>query len=243
MASLIPSFTVDQALLLERFLSSFNRPKDTLTYPQLAGFLFSMANAPDMIPPSEWIPMVFNDQDARYESREEAEQVSLAMMALYNHCCQEGIDGSIRLPPGCEIRPMPVDNLEATAPLRQWAQGFSMGYDYLVEIWDEYLPDEIDEEMGALLMALTFFASPRLAKTYYDEGTREISFEQLAKTVVSIFPDALREYAHLGRSIYQARLESGDLTSSSLPPPKVGRNNPCPCGSGKKFKRCCGLTM
>ncbi len=23
-------------------------------------------------------------------------------------------------------------------------------------------------------------------------------------------------------------------------PPKVGRNNPCPCGSGKKFKKCCG---
>ena len=28
------------------------------------------------------------------------------------------------------------------------------------------------------------------------------------------------------------------------PPPrqvdKVGRNDPCPCGSGKKFKKCCG---
>lgn len=23
-------------------------------------------------------------------------------------------------------------------------------------------------------------------------------------------------------------------------PVKVGRNNPCPCGSGKKFKKCCG---
>jgi len=22
--------------------------------------------------------------------------------------------------------------------------------------------------------------------------------------------------------------------------PKAGRNDPCPCGSGKKFKRCCG---
>ncbi|MCZ2154947.1 MAG: SEC-C domain-containing protein [Bryobacterales bacterium] len=22
--------------------------------------------------------------------------------------------------------------------------------------------------------------------------------------------------------------------------PKVGRNDPCPCGSGKKFKKCCG---
>ena len=23
-------------------------------------------------------------------------------------------------------------------------------------------------------------------------------------------------------------------------PPKVGRNDPCPCGSGKKYKNCCG---
>jgi uncharacterized protein len=23
--------------------------------------------------------------------------------------------------------------------------------------------------------------------------------------------------------------------------PKVGRNDPCPCGSGKKFKKCCGV--
>jgi preprotein translocase subunit SecA len=22
--------------------------------------------------------------------------------------------------------------------------------------------------------------------------------------------------------------------------PKIGRNEPCPCGSGKKYKRCCG---
>lgn len=25
--------------------------------------------------------------------------------------------------------------------------------------------------------------------------------------------------------------------------PKVGRNDPCPCGSGKKFKKCCGATV
>ncbi|WP_428253054.1 SEC-C metal-binding domain-containing protein [Gynuella sp.] len=24
--------------------------------------------------------------------------------------------------------------------------------------------------------------------------------------------------------------------------PKVGRNDPCPCGNGRKFKKCCGLT-
>jgi len=25
------------------------------------------------------------------------------------------------------------------------------------------------------------------------------------------------------------------------PQPKVGRNEPCPCGSGKKYKKCCGV--
>ena len=27
---------------------------------------------------------------------------------------------------------------------------------------------------------------------------------------------------------------------SFLPEVKIGRNNPCPCGSGKKYKKCCG---
>ena len=25
--------------------------------------------------------------------------------------------------------------------------------------------------------------------------------------------------------------------------PKIGRNEPCPCGSGKKYKKCCGATL
>jgi preprotein translocase subunit SecA len=24
---------------------------------------------------------------------------------------------------------------------------------------------------------------------------------------------------------------------------KIGRNDPCPCGSGKKYKKCCGATV
>lgn len=32
-----------------------------------------------------------------------------------------------------------------------------------------------------------------------------------------------------------------EKTSKTLvKPPKVGRNDPCPCGSGKKYKKCCG---
>src|SRR5450755_348111 len=28
--------------------------------------------------------------------------------------------------------------------------------------------------------------------------------------------------------------------SFQRPTPKTGRNEPCPCGSGKKYKKCCG---
>ena len=28
-----------------------------------------------------------------------------------------------------------------------------------------------------------------------------------------------------------------------IKPPKVGRNDPCPCGSGKKYKKCCGANQ
>ena len=35
----------------------------------------------------------------------------------------------------------------------------------------------------------------------------------------------------------RAKSEKDDKTISK---PKIGRNEPCPCGSGKKYKKCCG---
>ena len=242
MMSAIPSFTEAHATLLRTFLSSPQRLKGTMTYPQLAGFLFSMANAPELIPPSEWMPIVFNDQDGQYERRGEAEEVLQAMMALYNDCGQEKMKGSASLPPGCEIRPQPLDNLGDDAPLSQWARGFLTGHAYLDDIWNEYTPDELDKELGSTLMVLTFFASPTLADAYHKEGKGKTSLEHLAETVVMIFSDALIEYAHLGRSIFQARREAGDLGQKLSARQTIGRNDPCPCGSGKKFKKCCGAT-
>ena len=48
------------------------------------------------------------------------------------------------------------------------------------------------------------------------------------------------------RKIAELRASRPSWASSQRPSPtrstKVGRNDPCPCGSGKKFKRCCGMT-
>ncbi|GKS65342.1 hypothetical protein YTPLAS72_26460 [Nitrospira sp.] len=108
-----------QATLLTRFLSSPQRPMDTFSYPQLAGFLFSVANGPELIQPSEGIPLVFNDQSAQYKTEEEANDVLQAMMALYNDCLRERTGGTWSLPPGCEMRPQAMDNLTTDAPLSQ----------------------------------------------------------------------------------------------------------------------------
>lgn len=42
---------------------------------------------------------------------------------------------------------------------------------------------------------------------------------------------------NLAKSLPSASLVSADPFTRQ---PKVGRNEPCPCGSGKKFKKCCG---
>ena len=42
-----------------------------------------------------------------------------------------------------------------------------------------------------------------------------------------------------GRWVYTGQQERGGQTVK-YEKPKPGRNDPCPCGSGKKYKKCCG---
>jgi len=34
--------------------------------------------------------------------------------------------------------------------------------------------------------------------------------------------------------------DAAQIDKQQQKPPKIGRNDPCPCGSGKKYKKCCG---
>lgn len=38
------------------------------------------------------------------------------------------------------------------------------------------------------------------------------------------------------KALYKEQKESGTIRKEK----KIGRNDPCPCGSGKKYKKCCG---
>ncbi len=54
---------------------------------------------------------------------------------------------------------------------------------------------------------------------------------------------ALADQIRLDRALLlerERRVRSANAASRMQPPRDVGRNDPCPCGSGKKFKKCCG---
>ncbi|MFZ5469040.1 MAG: preprotein translocase subunit SecA [Myxococcota bacterium] len=52
--------------------------------------------------------------------------------------------------------------------------------------------------------------------------------------------EARRKQAVEGRANAEGRLEQGSRQAAVRTGPKVGRNDPCPCGSGKKYKKCHG---
>jgi len=53
------------------------------------------------------------------------------------------------------------------------------------------------------------------------------------------FPDAMAEYARLGRSISKVLIEHAACNAPRAAV-KARRNDPCPCGSGRKYKKRCG---
>ncbi len=50
------------------------------------------------------------------------------------------------------------------------------------------------------------------------------------------------ERTYLKRELGAWRIIHIDHMETGIPEPKNGRNVPCPCGSGQKYKRCCGAT-
>ena len=68
--------------------------------------------------------------------------------------------------------------------------------------------------------------------------------ERLYKNMVAAKADWLYELPQWDKifdkekkhELYLEQKKSGTIVKG----PKIGRNDPCPCGSGKKYKQCCG---
>jgi yecA family protein len=200
---------------LTRFLADPLRPEGTLRFQEVQGFLFAVACSPELVPPSAWLPAISDEEDMRFEDEAEAQRIMGLIIGLYNGINDSVFERSDSLPPGCEFHTDIEDNFDEALPISQWSRGFMMGHDWLTEVWDEYLPEELDDEVGSSAMVLSFFSSRKLAELYHLESTTtpkrrrpRVPFTEFAEKVRDLFPAALSSYAHVGRSISEALVDS-----------------------------------
>ena len=227
--------------ILTKFLESDDRPEGTLGYHELQGFLFTVCCSPQLITPSEWMPIIFNEQEAGYRNEAEAEIIVASILALYNTINEGVLEGGLTKPADLDVKDNALDNIGENTSLGQWCNGFFMGHDWLSDLWDTYIPEDLREELASCLMVLTAFSSEKLANAYYKEFAESSgkTIEDHAETLLALFDGAMNSYALIGRSIYTALNEQDTYQQPIVNENKVGRNDPCPCGSGKKYKKCC----
>ena len=207
--------------------------------------MYTIASSPETVQPSDWLPIISNDEDIGFENDVEAQLVLNLIMALYNQVNSSVLERSEVMPSGCEFQADNEANFDDESSISQWSRGFMLGHDWLSEVWDEYLPESLDEECGVTMMTLSFFSSRQLAEAFYAEThptrrtARTMSFEQFAEKMRELFPAALSSYAHIGRTIFEFVPQNAATGEKSSRNANIGRNDPCPCGSGKKYKKCC----
>ena len=99
------------------------------------------------------------------------------------------------------------------------------------EAWLEFSASD-DEDLQTAVFSLTRLYE--IAATLPAELQALEIDEELEELAPGIIPHAVG-ILHRTR-LAQARQTPASTKGSH---PKVGRNGPCPCGSGKKFKNCC----
>lgn len=73
-----------------------------------------------------------------------------------------------------------------------------------------------------------------------DKGTVEFKAYYDDQTGNQYIHHEIAHFKKIDGNWYYEDGETPESTPFTRAQPKVGRNEPCPCGSGKKFKKCCG---
>lgn len=238
----VPPFDSTQAKALQAFLDAPERSSESIRYAEAAGFLFAVACAPELVQPAQWLPIIIDPDNAAETSLENKKAITAGLMSLYNEMARQVQDGDVKLPVDVGFLDDPMANLELDSSISQWARGFRSGYIWLEKMWTGYVPEEVKEEFGYQVTVLCFFSSQTMANSLYEDvKNTDVTLESMVENMKRIFPDAQRGVALMGNGIHEALATRGDAGRQPVVSgEKVGRNDPCPCGSGKKFKKCCG---
>ena len=221
---------------LHELLNAIHAERDAMTIAELDGYVAAPIVCPEMIMPSEWLPGVWGE-DHTFADTAEAETTIAAVMGHYNRIALELAEAPEDYAPVLEIDPNGGDTL-----WEPWIDGFEQAMRLRPDAWEAIALSD-DEEASAsisMIVALNDF--------YY--GRSELAEEaedELDRMAPGLIPELVRNLnawtksrhmeIHAAGGPFDAGYESGEPRPFGR---KVGRNEPCPCGSGRKYKRCCG---
>lgn len=225
---------------LKAYLASDRCGPDALNFEQLLGFLYAVSSAPDIVDASEWLRFVFSERARPDSNTQEAQRAVLEALDLHHAINCEVFADDAQLPADCMPRADVLANLDPECGLSRWAQGFSVGHDWLEETWEAQvrgrIDDDLDWQLGGCMAVLCFFSSREMAQALHSEfRTDARSLEDRARIMLDLFPDALKAYADIGRSLAAGE---HDDASDTAPSEVV---EACPCGSGDSYPECCGV--
>lgn len=220
---------------LEQFLLDLDTDEG-MTLDMLDGYLHAIVIGPETLIPHQWAPQVWGQPvGAMLPPAADMDEASRGLSLLMRHHNSIVSDFEQRPPQPHPLWPT-VQFGQEDGQIREfqdaeaWAYGFVQGIKLNPAAWQPLLSDPQARRWYrpiGLLGADGFSADQdKLTRT---PEQREALAAQIEECLVRIHAFWLPlRHAVRERDTAQ-RLKA-----------KVGRNEPCPCGSGKKFKKCCG---
>lgn len=233
------SMSPDELARLTELLDRYAHSEDGLTLEALDGFLSAVIVGPGaMIMPSEYLPEIWAGEPD-FASEDDAREAMMLIMRLNNHIAQrltrdpdsdEPADHPLVLVPADE-NGEPLEELPADFPLGAvWASGFLRAAGLRLDDWQHWLGQhpELAADFDAI-MNLSLVDAEQLAALDIDEEPFSLAERQ------EIVDDLSAILAGMNtQRLHDRRPQPARRASSA------GRNDTCPCGSGRKYKRCCG---
>ncbi|TQV86927.1 UPF0149 family protein [Aliikangiella coralliicola] len=230
---------------LEELEICFSQPSIKQSFDELyqcLGFITAVASSPDEIKPSEWMEQLVITESKRpqFDSESQVKTLSSNFTAWWNHC-DAVFDHATQL----EL-PEKIGLTASGKPnksLVEFSSGYLKGYNWLSKTWQTLLPRG-NEEAARSLTVLNAI----LARFVNESELAQANPKLLAqlpdlKGCFKTLPNLLSAVGMLGKDIASQRAAKQKEPQENLPfnniYRNIGRNDSCPCGSGKKFKRCC----
>lgn len=200
-----------------------DKDEGILCLSELDGFLAAVVSGPVLIPLSQWLPAVWGEFEPEFVSDEEAQKVIMLMMDIMNSTVTALMESSEVFEPLFEVRV--VEGKEYTI-VDEWCEGYMRGVSLAQSLWDS-----AGLEMKILLTPIKAFTE---ASDW--TGHHSSTEEETANVRNAISPNAQAIHAYWLQRRDDFKPDVSTLRRDSA---RIGRNEPCPCGSGKKYKKCC----